>query len=185
MKKDKILIIAAIVVVLVIGAVVIFGGKKSGLAPSPTPTPSGKYTATKHELPKDAKVYGVGEKTPEGVAAPISISKMTGDAGINLYAFSITAEKNKFTPNTVFVYQNDIVKLFIKAVDKDYDIYQPDSGLKMVFKKGEAEKYLEKQMFEAPGDYVFYCESCGGLNSTAVGHIIVVPKPTPTPTKGK
>ena len=78
----------------------------------------------------------MGEITPEGVAAPISISKMTGDAGINLFAFSITAEKDKFTPNTVFIYQNDIVRLFIKAVDKDYDIYQPNSGLKIVFKKG-------------------------------------------------
>ena len=183
MKKDKILIIAAIVIVLIIGAVIIFGGKKSGLAPSATPTAGGNYTETKRELPKDAKVYGVGESTPEGVASPMSVSKMTGDAGINLYAFSITAEKDKFTPNTVFVYQNDIVKLFIKAVDKNYDIYQPDSGLKMVFKKGEAEKYLEKQMFEAPGDYLFYCESCGGLKSTAVGHIIVLPKPAPTKEK--
>lgn len=183
MKKDKLLIIGAIVIVLIIGAVIIFGGKKTGLAPSPTPTAGGNFTETKREIPKDAKVYGVGESVPEGVAAPMSISAMTGDAGINLYAFSITAEKDKFTPNTVFIYQNDIVKLFIKAVDKDYDIVQPDSGLRMVFKKGEEGKYLEKQMFEEPGDYLFYCESCGGLDSTAVGHIIVLPKPAKTEAK--
>jgi len=136
MKKGKLLIIGAIISFLAVGSLIIFSGKKTGLAPSLTPTASGNYTETKRELPKDEKVYGMGEITPEGVAAPISISKMTGDAGINLFAFSITAEKDKFTPNTVFIYQNDIVKLFIKAVDKDYDIYQPNSGLKIVFKKG-------------------------------------------------
>ncbi|MGB9848029.1 MAG: hypothetical protein ACPLKV_02395 [Minisyncoccia bacterium] len=176
MSKNKILIIGAIILVLVIGAIIIFGGgKKISVAPS-SPTPGVVTTETKKEVPQGAKVYEAGESAPEGIAAPISVSEMSGGNGIILRAFSITAEKDKFTPNTVIVYQNDIVKLFIKAVDKDYTIVQPDSGLIMVFKKGE-DKYLEKQMFEGPGDYLFYCENCGGLNSTAVGHIIVLPRP--------
>lgn len=174
-KKNKLLIIGAIILVLIIGAIIIFaGGKKIGIVPSPTPNIL--TTETRKEIPKDAKVYEVGESVPEGVAAPLSVSTMNEETGVSLRAFSITAEKDKFTPNTLTVYENDIMKLFVNAVDKDYVIVQKDMGVTIKFEKGNKNKYLEAQIFEGPGDYIFYCENCGGLNSTAVGHIIVLPR---------
>lgn len=134
---------------------------------------------TKMELSKDVKVYNAGETAPEGTAVPDSVS----DYGLTkLRSFTMKIENGVFTPQTFICYQGEMMKIWITAIDKDYDVVQPDNGLRQTIKKGET-KFIESQMNDI-GKFVFYCESCGGLNSKAIGYMLVVPKPaTPTPKK--
>ena len=62
MKKDTWLIILGVVVVIIIILVVVFykPGSQTTLAPTATPG-IGNTSPTKGEVPKDAKVYEVGE----------------------------------------------------------------------------------------------------------------------------
>jgi len=78
-------------------------------------------------VPKDAKVYEVGETAPEGVAVPLSVS----DYGISgkLRYYEATIEGGKFTPNTFSCYVGDLLKIKFTAVDKDYDIVIPDRNM--------------------------------------------------------
>lgn len=171
MKEKKWVIIAGAILVLIIIVVIAFKPTQKTLSPTATPT-SGPTSPTRADVPKDAKVYNVGDSAPEGVGVPSSLS----DYGLTkLRSFNMTIEKDTFSPNTFTCYEGEVVKIWVKAVDKDYDLVQPDNGLRLIVKKGE-EKGLESQMMSV-GKFTFYCESCGGLNSKAVGYIIVLPKP--------
>jgi len=137
--------------------------------------PQGGNTPTKSEVPKDIKVYNAAETAPEGVAVPDSVS----DYGLTkLRSFTMKIENDIFNPATFICYEGEVIKIWITAIDKDYDVVQPDNGLRLIIKKGEM-KFLESQM-NTIGKFTFYCESCGGLNSKAVGYIIVVPKEQPS-----
>ena len=59
-------------------------------------------------------------------------------------------------------------------MDKDYDLTIPDYGIKKLVKKGE--KGVVQFMAVAEGKFLFYCESCGGADSSAKGYIVVVKK---------
>jgi len=171
MKQQKWLIIVGIILVLIITTFVLFKPTQKILSPTPTPV-GGPSSPTRSDVPKDAKVYDVGESAPEGIGIPISVSEY----GLTkLRSFNMQIEKNTFMPNTFSCYEGEVLKISITAVDKDYDVIQPDNGFKLIIKKGES-KFLEGQM-NAVGKFTFYCESCGGLNSKAIGYIIVVPKP--------
>jgi hypothetical protein len=173
MKKDTWLIILGVVVVIIIILVVVFykPGSQTTLAPTATPG-IGNTSPTKGEVPKDAKVYEVGETAPAGVAVPLSVSDYSTG---KLRYYETKIENDVFAPNTFSCYEGDLLKIAITAVDKDADIVIPDMNMSFpLIKKGET-KTLEGQMLN-PGKYTFYCEKCGGLNSTAVGYIIVVPK---------
>ncbi len=172
-KKQKLIFIicAAVVVIIIILTAIFYKPANKNVANLPTPTSVGESNGslTKETVPSDVKVYNSGESAPENVAVPISVSEY----GLTkLRSFSMNAEKDSFSPNTFTCYQGEIINIEITAVDKDYDIVQPDNGLSLIIKKGET-KNLQSQMNDI-GKFAFYCESCGGLNSSAVGYIIVV-----------
>ncbi|MCX8015964.1 MAG: hypothetical protein N2692_01530 [Patescibacteria group bacterium] len=170
MKKNTLIIITGLILIVIIGLIILI--KPASKNPNPTPTLSGENTPTKGEIPKDVKVYNAGESAPEGTAVPDSVS----DYGLTkLRSFTMKIEDGVFTPQTFICYEGEMMKIWITAIDKDYDVVQPDNGLKLIIKKGET-KFIESQMNDI-GKFTFYCESCGGLNSKAVGYMIVVPKP--------
>jgi len=174
MKKNTGLIILGIVAVIVIILAVVFykPSSKTGLAPTVTPG-IGNTSPTKAEVPKDAKVYEVGETAPEGVAVPLSVS----DYGISgkLRYYEATIEGGKFTPNTFSCYVGDLLKIKFTAADNDYDVVIPDMNMGFPLIEKGTSQTLEGYMLD-PGKYTFYCQKCGGLDSEGVGYIIVVPQ---------
>jgi heme/copper-type cytochrome/quinol oxidase subunit 2 len=74
----------------------------------------------------------------------------------------------------VIVNQNDTVNLELTAVDAAYGFDQPDYGWNTAIPKGKTQA-IQFQALQ-PGDFIFYCASCGGPASGPVGHIIVVAK---------
>lgn len=170
-KKKDIIIYSIVALIILVVAVGYFVGWFA--VPSGTPT-SGPTSATRSDVPPGTVAPAVGATgTPEGVAVPqVSIPAAPG-VKAQLRVFNITASNNVFTPSTVIANEGDTIHINFTAVDKTYDITIPDLSLQQTAKKGET-KVLE---FGAnpPGKFAFYCESCGGLNSSAIGSIIIVP----------
>jgi plastocyanin len=137
-------------------------------------SPQTPQSQTAEPVPENVKVPEKGESVPEGVAAPEVVTEAAPGVSAKFRSFDIKAENNKFNPSTVIVRLGDTVHINFTAQDKDYDITFPDYGMKQTAKKGET-KILEFQAL-IPGKFTFYCELCGGLNSTAKGYIIVSEK---------
>jgi heme/copper-type cytochrome/quinol oxidase subunit 2 len=123
-------------------------------------------------------VISVPEKNssniPENVAKP-EVVGVGNPAGTTSYrSFSIKAEGDKFSPDTIVVKEKDTVRLSISAIDKDYDFTQPDYGFKVAVKKGDS-KPLQFDA-TASGKFIFYCAACGGPDKGPIGYLIVTAK---------
>lgn len=182
-KKPTIIIIVVAVAILIIGVALLVAKnsiKKNAGEANQNNAPTGAQqlkegeTATKLIVPENIKVPGVGEKTESGVAAPSLVAAAAPGVTAQFRSFNINGEKGGFNPSTVIVNLGDTVHVNFVAVDKDYDITFPDYGMKQTAKKGES-KILEFQAV-ATGKFLYYCEQCGGMNSTAKGYIIVAGK---------
>lgn len=88
--------------------------------------------------------------------------------------FDIKGENNEYNPSKIIARVGDTVHVNFTAVDKDYDIVFPDYSMSQQAKLGQT-KILEFQALQE-GDFLYYCQSCGGPNSKTVGHIIIVNK---------
>lgn len=111
----------------------------------------------------------------EKIAKPENVSPASQVSNSSIRTFElIVAENNKFNPEFITAYKGDVVDFYIKAVDKDYDFYQPDYGYKQIIKKGE-QKRIQFQV-ATEGKFIFYCESCGGPDKGPIGYIIVKSK---------
>jgi plastocyanin len=179
MKKEKIYLIAGGVVVLIIIGVLISGSTNTGTnTVSETSGPNGQTKSlTQAEVPSDIVVPDQGAtatSVPKDFAIPtVSIPAAPG-ADSSLRVFDIKADKDEFSPSTVAAYSGDTVHINFTAVDKTYDITFPDYGMKQTANKGQT-KVLEFQA-NATGKFTYYCDSCGGLKSSAKGYIIVAEK---------
>ncbi len=127
---------------------------------------------TKEAVPENIKVPEKGEKISEDVAVPTEVAQAAPGVEAKYRSFDIKGENNKFIPSTIIVKLGDTVHINFTAQDKDYDITFPDYNMKQVALKGQT-KVLEFQAV-LEGKFTYYCEMCGGLNSTAKGYIIVV-----------
>ncbi len=172
-KRDIIVYLSVALIVIVVVAAGYFAGW-FGSAPATGGNSGGQTSATRSAVPANMVVPGAGATgTPQGVAVPqISIPAAPG-VQAQLRVFNISAEKGVFTPSTVIANEGDTVRINFTAVDKTYDMTVPDLNLRQTAQKGET-KILE---FGAnpSGKFTYYCESCGGLNSSATGFIVVVP----------
>ena len=132
------------------------------------------------EVPSDIVVpdqNASATNTPKDIAIPkVSIPAAPG-VSATLRVFDITAKENTFTPPTIAAYSGDTVHINFTATDKAYDIIFPDYNMKQTAQKGET-KVLEFQA-QATGKFTYFCELCGGVQSKAIGYIIVAPKKTP------
>lgn len=177
MPKKQIIIISAAVVIIVVG-IVLLAGKFQKIGPNnygPAGTTTGEApkSATRADVPKDIKIPELGEKTSEGVAAPVSVSNAAPGTSAKLRTFNIKAENSLFDPSTVIAKIGDTIHINFTAVDKTYDMTLPDYGMKQTATKGETKIFEFQAVSE--GKFTYYCNSCGGLDSKTKGYIIVAP----------
>ena len=176
-KNIRYLITVAAVIILIFLIVGISKIKKSSPPPSTqgtSPTEEVKENLTHLAVPENISVPETNQETTlPDVAKPISVSPAAPQSDRSLRKFEIKAEGNKFTPKEIIVYEKDIVRINITAVDKDYDWALPDYGFNVKIVKS-ATQTVEFQATTV-GKFIFYCESCGGLKSSAIGYVTVVP----------
>ncbi len=127
------------------------------------------------EVPKDIKVPEVNEKLTveqaKVVAVPTVVTPAAPGVTQQYRSFSIQADGGVYTPSSIIGNINDTIHINITAVDKDYDIVFPSYNMKGVVKKGQT-KVMQFQASQE-GSFTFYCEMCGGENSTTKGTIII------------
>lgn len=135
-----------------------------------------EQSGTRGNIPEGAEVPELGaDPEDESVAVPVSVTDAAkGIGGSQLRTFLVSAEAGKFMPSTITVYKNDTVHISFTAVDKEYDITVPDYGLYRTAKKGETVP-LEFRA-EQEGQFVYYCDVCGGAGSGTEGRLIVIPR---------
>ncbi len=179
MNKKLLIIIAVSLAVLGVVALVVVSDQNAGIFSPPAPT-GAQPTPIPPEfapVPPNVEVLEKGEKTTNrDIAVPVSVTPSTTDPNAKVRTFSIRASNNVFDPNTIVVNVGDTVIIKFTAVGKAYDLTSPMLNLKISAKKGET----KTGKFEATteGKYLFYCDLCGGQNSSTNGYIIIVPKET-------
>ncbi len=110
----------------------------------------------------------------ERVAVPKNVSPTAPNVESKFRSFDIVASEDIFKPSEIIVNEGDTVHVDFTAQDKEYDITFPSYGMKQTAKAGET-KILEFQANQS-GSFLYYCESCGGEESSATGNIVVVAK---------
>jgi len=178
-KINKQLIIAGISVgVLVVILIAVFATKQSGKKPgiiSERETAAGfVQTDTRKTVPEGMVIPEVGENVSDKeLAVPTVVTSAAPGVEAKLRAFAVKADKGRFDPSKIIVNKGDTVNIVIDAVDKAYDFTIPDFGVRQTLTKGER-KVVEFQA-ASEGQFVYYCDSCGGINSSAKGTITIVP----------
>ena len=174
LKNKPLVLLAAIVVIIFIALIIFYSRGDIGQGPS-----SGVYSPTWEKAPANIEVpekESVAQN--DNIAIPVTVAEDNKSSEnrevINqTRIFEINAENDKFFPNTVIAYQGDRVHIKITALDKDYDFYQPDYGARQIIPQGETKPTIFR--VGESGEFNFFCETCGGLESSAVGYIIVKP----------
>lgn len=173
-KSRIILISAAVVLGLgLLGVGILLGGRMQTANNGLVNKGSGfQETDTRQAVPEGTKAPEVGEQVSDNnIAVPIAVTGVVPGSDKKVRTYDITANGGVFAPSTIIGNQGDTIHINFTAVDKDYDITFPDYSMKQTAKKGE-KKILEFQA-QNEGKFVYYCESCGGINSSAKGFIIV------------
>ncbi len=132
-------------------------------------------TELRQPVPVDIKVPEVGENIPTELVDVVAVPEQsidTGTEGNNFRIFRVRAENDKFLPSQVIANFRDMVHIELMAIDKDYDLVLSGYNMMIKAKQGET-KAVEFQAVQ-DGRFIYYCESCGGVNSTARGEIIIV-----------
>ena len=180
-NKKTIFIGVGILVLVAVAALLIFGNKNApptggannGGGNATGTTDGEQVTKTYAPISGDVNIPDVNSQVDSGVANPTEV-KQVGTNNISERDFSIVLDKDAATPQKVIVKLLDIVTINFSAIDKTYDMTQPDNGLSWTVPKGGA-KSLQFQG-STPGQFTFYCVSCGGPDKGPVGYIVVVPK---------
>ncbi len=176
LTKREIILIAVIVVLVIVA---IFLAARSG-GPSQSETayqnsgsPSSGQSATWQPLTGKISVPDVNSPKSD-IANPNSVVAAAPVGAAKSRSFSITISNNQFAPSQLAVYQGDNVIISFAAKDNNYDVYQPDYGLKQIIPKSGAASIMFSAV--AAGKFTFYCQSCGGPAKGPVGYIYVSPK---------
>lgn len=171
--------VMVVVLLLVLGGV--WWAMRDARSDSPLPgdspeisTGGPQVSRTREDVPRNVTVPDANSAVSAEVAKPEVVIDAAPGVVSQYRAFKVRIENDTFIPSTIIVHTGDIAHIDFTAVDKPYDIVQPDYGFKLTIAKSET-RLLEGQ-YTSPGKYVFYCESCGGLDSTARGYITVVPR---------
>ncbi len=175
-KKQIILLIGAIfgaVVILSLLLVLLFKQEYAVPQDSSGGLPN-MLLATRQDVSGNVPVpYAKTIDQSANVAIPNVVSPADYLNTASFRSYNIKIEGGKFMPDTIVVNQRDEVRINFTAADKDYDVVQPDYGFKFSVNKGEMKIFQFNA--DAQGDYLFYCEMCGGPSKGPRGHIIVVP----------
>lgn len=106
------------------------------------------------------------------IAVPTVVVPAAPGVESNFRNFNISGEGGKFVPEKIIAKVGDTVHVNFSAVDRDYDIVFPSYNMQQFAKQGQT-KVLEFQALQS-GSFLYFCESCGGVNSAAKGTIIIV-----------
>ena len=183
MEKKTLITDSIIVAAVILIAIVLFlwwGDKSRNVVPSVRDTTGVKTSAEEEKsrtsAPLTAPVHVPDENdssVPANVAVPEIVSPAASGREEKSRVFEITIANNKFSPDTVISRMGDVVKIKFTAVDKDYDVVQPDYGVSLSVPKTET-----KQMqfgVTIAGKFTIYCPSCGGPEKGPIGYVIVSP----------
>jgi heme/copper-type cytochrome/quinol oxidase subunit 2 len=194
-KKQLTVIIVGLIIIVCLSFIValdIINSKKGGeVIPSNSYVPSynnegdnkeGEVTNDWEEnefrqaVPSGVIVPEEGEEIADDlkdiVAVPDEVVSASPGVDANLRVFKIRGEGNKFIPSQIIANFNDTIHVDITAVDKDYDFVLQGYNMRQSIPKGVT-KPLEFQAV-SEGRFLYYCESCGGVESGAIGEIVVV-----------
>jgi hypothetical protein len=181
-RRKKIYVISAILlavaVLIATGILVYRAGRRAGLegpggnmAIGPAET---NAAVTRAAVPDGITVPEVNAMVSEDVAAPAKVVPTADGSELAYRSFDVRIDQGKFQPSSVILYAGDVARISFTAVDRDYDLVQPDNGYRLKILKGRS-RGLEGQ-FPMPGKFTVYCESCGGPVDGFLGYIIVVPR---------
>lgn len=166
-----------LVAVLCVVLIVLFlsGSKRppSGKIEVSGPQDFSSSTSIKTREPIDPSIVApaMNSQVPQNIAQPLSVSPLLRNSKYKLRAFQIAIAENKFAPDTVIVEIGDGVQIDFTAVDKDYDVYQPEYGFKQTIEKGETKPVQFRA--DATGKYTFFCARCGGPLEGPRGYLMV------------
>lgn len=170
-----------IVVGIFILATVIFLSYKNPKKPELEKDPFGHFIT--REIIKEK--YDVPEKDttnlPENIARPTQVfpGVPVNNQPQQSRAFNILIENDKFFPDTIIVNDWDDIVLYVKAIDKDYDLTQPNISFNKTIPKGQTVVF--RHGFGETGGIklTFFCTSCGGPEKGPIGQILIVPREKP------
>ena len=184
-KNKKIILIIGIIVIIVLALILLLvpsakkvGAPNQNLNNSSTTASNGAagsgaiQSPTATSVPSNVVVPNKGDKNvPSNVAVPQTQTDAAPGVSAQLRTYSISANNNTFTPNTVIAKIGDTINISITAVDKNYDFSQPDNGLLQSIPKGQTRLVAMSPM--SVGKFTFFCPSCGGPSKGPIGYIIV------------
>lgn len=192
-KSRKTLLIVGLVIIVILLVVIMIIKKPNLKAPVVNnQEPSAQQTATtsspepqgtdnrqtdqfKAPVPTDIQIPTVNQQLSEEqkkvVAVPTVVTAAAPGVSAQFRSFNISGDQGKFSPSKIIGRIGDTIHVNVTASDKDYDIVFPSYNMKGTIRKGET-KVMEFQAVQE-GDFTFYCEMCGGPDSTASGHIII------------
>ncbi len=177
-KRTWLVIVGALIVVLLVALIVWQLTKNAGSGNQAAGGPGGAAgtasSTTRLPVPVGTTVPDANSSVSGDVAKPQSVTQAAPGVTSKIRTFSVQINHNTFTPAEFDAYVGDIVSINFTAVDKDYDVVQPDYGFKLTIPKGQT-KLLQGQ-YTSAGKYIFYCQSCGGPQSGPVGYLVAVPK---------
>lgn len=141
---------------------------KSQFLTAPTPIPPLFSPA-----PSGMEAPEKGEKRANSdIASPIAVAP--AGSGAKIRTFEVKAFNNVYDPNTIVADEGDAIIIKFTAVGKMYDITAPAFEINTAAKAGET-KTLQFNA-DNPGKHLFFCDLCGGQNSSTRGFIIIIPK---------
>ncbi len=177
-KMDNIRLIAGIAVVVIVAAFVAYSFfvKKNSGGLDNEKNNIFEETTTRRAVPEGTTVPGMNSEVNDpNIAKPEYVTSSGSGSSSDLRIFpTVKADKGIFAPSELIVREGDDVQFYLEAIDKDYDITIPDYGIKQTAKKGE-KKILHFQA-GTEGKFLFYCDSCGGVDSETKGYLVVVRK---------
>lgn len=191
-NKKKIILIFGLGLIIILVAVVVWQLKSNTNQVAPTETVANPFVPGEgaSTTPRDWAETDVRKEVPVGVVVPeptstvpailkdkVAIPETTapanpGNTEAMTRAYSVRAEADKFIPEQIIVNQGDTVQINFTAVDKAYDIVLSGYNMKQSLAPGQT-KLFEFQALQ-DGDFIYYCKTCGGLETGPKGHIIVV-----------
>jgi len=129
------------------------------------------------EAPTDIKVPEANDKTlteeqKKEISVPTLVMPAAPGVKSSYRSFELRGEGGVFAPSKIIVRMGDTIHINFSAIDKDYDFVLPSYGVRSTAKKGQV-KVIEFYAVQ-DGSYTYYCETCGGINSTAKGEIVIV-----------
>lgn len=166
--------VAAVIILIVIAAVMING---SGRLNGGNVESESEFVATetRKPVPEGLKVPEAGEEVGDReLAVPTATTSAAPGVSAKFRAFSIKADAGRFDPSKIITNKGDTIDIVIEAIDSNYDFVMPDFGLKQVIDKGQR-KVVQFQA-TSEGQFVYYCELCGGIDSKTRGTITIVPQ---------